>query len=483
MKPADFTPLPAPISAQYKRDIQAVLEVSLSPDEMKGYLLIHPSAYTDFKLTLEEVEKFIESRGICFGLDGKAVERMLGQKICDLKVQIAQGESSVPGEDARLEFAFDVMPENELVGGEDGRMTFKDWSIIQTVKAGQVLVKKIQVKPGKLATTVSGKKFLVPSRKDLRLPIGLNTAVDPTDAASLVSKIDGAVLYKNQRVHVQPLEILKGSIDYTIGNINYVGSLKVWGGIEKGFCVTLDGNLEVEEKSEDAILRVGGDVLIKGGILGLGKGTVDCRGNLTTKCIENQVVISGEDILVGGEVTNASLLAGGSLRVVGPRGVISGGDCAAVKTVEAEVLGDNKGTPTKIRVAYDHNLIEEYRQIEYELDKLSQDAQRVRGVLYTFEKMQIEGQLSDEDQAVLRKLKDAEASVHPQMERLRAKEEELKSQINKNLNGRVIAKQKMYEGVELHFGTLKYSVEAELGPAVFEVEDGIIKAKKLQIGI
>ncbi|HEX9916401.1 MAG TPA: FapA family protein [candidate division Zixibacteria bacterium] len=455
-----------------------VFELFLSPNEMKAYLLIQPSAEGYTKPTTEEVESYLKEQGICFGLDETAIQEILEQKVYNQRVEVAHGEESVLGEDAILEFLFNAMPGEDFKIGRDGRMAFKEHGIIQLVKAGQILVKKIPAKPGEFGTTVTGKKTLVRAPKDIRLPVGLNSMPDPNQPLDLISRIEGDIIFKNQRVHIQPLRILKGNVDYTIGNVNYVGSLRVLGSIKKGFSISVDGNLEVDGSVEDARLMVGGNVLIKGGFSGSGKGDLDCRGKVIVKYIKNQLVISAEDILVGGEAAGATLLANNNLKVVGPKGVIVGGDCAAGKVIEAGILGDKEGTSTKIRVAYDRTLMEEYKQIEYELEKLSQDTQRVKGVLYTFEKMQMDGELSDKDQMVVRKLKDVESNIGPQMEKLKTRRMELEKEINKNLDGKVIVKGKAYPGVELYFGILKYEITSEMGPTVFEIEEGEIRAKE-----
>jgi uncharacterized protein (DUF342 family) len=465
-------------SMRMGNEVKTVFEISFSPDEMKAYLLVRPCVNGYPKLTTQEVKAYLEEEGICFGLDEEAIEKMLEQEICNQKIEVAYGENPMPSEDASLGFLFNTSPTQDFKIGQDGRIDFKDWSIIRLVKARQTLVKKTPAKPGKFGTTVTRKKVLVRPGKDFRLPVGLNSMPDPNDPLQLLSRIEGDIIYKNQRVHIQPLRILKGNVDYTVGNINYVGSLQVLGGVKKGFSVTVDGNLEVEESVEDANLMVGGDVLIKGGFFGLGKGNLDCRGKIIVKYIKNQVVTSTEDILVGGEVANATLLAGENLKVVGPKGIIVGTDCAAGKVIEANILGDKGGTPTKIRVAYDHTLMEEYRQVEYELDKLRQDAQRAKGVLYAFEKMQMDGELSDKDQMVFKKLKDIENNILPQMEKLKSRKQELEKEINKKLDGKVIVRQKVYAGVELYFGILKHEITSEMGPTVFEIKEGKLKAKE-----
>ncbi|MCJ7507300.1 MAG: FapA family protein [candidate division Zixibacteria bacterium] len=458
-----------------------VFELSLSPDEMKAYLLVQPSAEGYTKPTTEEVKSYLKEQGICFGLDEMAIQGMLEQKVYNQRIEVAHGEGPVSGGDAILEFLFNAAPDENFKIGQDERVDFKEHSIIQLVKKGQALVRKIPAKPGGFGTTVTGKKVLVRQPKDARLPVGLNSMPDPDEPLHLISRIEGDIIFKNQRVHIQPLRILKGNVDYTIGNVNYVGSLRVLGNIKKGFSITVDGNLEVEGSVGDARLMVGGDVLIKGGFLGSGKGDLDCRGKVIVKYIKNQLVTSAEDILIGGEVVGATLSANNNLKVVGPKGAIIGGDCAAGKVIEVNVLGDKGGTPTKIRVAYDRTLMEEYRQIEYELDKLNQDAQRVKGVLYTFEKMQMDGELSDRDKTVVGKLKNVESNIQPQMEKLKARRMELEKEINKNLDGKVIVKEKAYPGVELYFGILKYEIASEMGPTVFEIEEGRIRAKEYKV--
>ena len=467
------------ISAKTKEEnkTEAAFELEISPDEMKASLLIH-SGDNFPKPDLEEIKDYIGKKEICFGLKEDALKDMLERKIYDQPIEIAQGDTPILGEDAKLELDFENVFKRELVIDENGRVDFNGWNVIQSVKPGQELAQKIPPIEGKCGTTITGKKVMVRPGKDIKLPIGLNTEIDPTDSSRLISRMEGAVIYKNQRVHIQPLQVLEENVDYNTGNINFVGSLVVPGSIKKGFSVTLDGNLQVEGKVEDANLKVGGDVLIKKGFVGAGKGNLDCRGKIAVKYVENQFVVAGESILAGGEIVNAHLSANHSIKAVGSKGIIVGGDCAAGKLVEAEILGDKQKTPTKIRVACDHKLIEEYREIEYELNETKQNINRVEAVLYSFDKMQMDGQLSDKDKAMLNKLKDVQDNLRPKTEKLEARKKDLAKQLNKNPDAKIIARQKVYPGVELHFGMFELNITDELGPTVFEVEEGKIKARE-----
>jgi len=455
-------------------------ELSISSDEMRAYFLLRDRGGFP-KPSWDEIKTCLDRKGICFGLREDVLKDMLENGICNQSIEIAQGQAPIPSEDAKLELNFENSFKGDLIIGEHGRVDFREWNIIRGAEPGQVLAQKSPPVAGKFGMTVTGKKVIVPPEKDIKLPVGLNTEIDPTDSSKLICRIEGAVIYKNERVHVQPLQVLEDNVDYTTGSINFVGSLVVPGNIKRGFSVTLDGNLQVEGNAEDADLRVGGDILIKKGFIGTGKGSLDCRGKIVLGFIENQFAVSGESILVGGEIINAHLSANNVIKAVGPKGVIVGGDCTAGKSIEAEVLGDKEEAPTKIRAACDHKIIEEYREVEYELDETKQSMRRAEAVLYNFEKMQLVGQLSDKDRMILNKLKDIKEGLRPKMEALEARKKDLTVLLNKNLGAKVIARQKVYPGVELRFGIFELNITDELGPTVFEVEQGKIKAREYKI--
>ena len=149
MKPIDSSARGSSATSRRGNKTKPAFEVSFSPDEMKAYLLIRPPQNSHPKPTWEEVKEYLRQKRVRFGLKENVVRDMLENGIYNQKIEIAQGQETILGEDAKLEFNFEVAPQGDLVVGEDGRMDFRDWSVIQNVKSGQTLVKKIQVNPGK----------------------------------------------------------------------------------------------------------------------------------------------------------------------------------------------------------------------------------------------------------------------------------------------------------------------------------------------
>src|SRR5690606_15317621 len=123
--------------------------------------------------------------------------------------------------------------------------------------------------------------------------------------------------------------VVPGDVDFSTGNIDFIGSVKVMGSVRNGFSVKAAGNVEIMGRLEGGFINTGGNIVVKEGIVGQGKGNIKAGGSVYARFLENAQVEARKDVLVGDSIMHSTVRAGGKIVVNGKKGKIVGGLCFA----------------------------------------------------------------------------------------------------------------------------------------------------------
>ncbi len=119
--------------------------------------------------------------------------------------------------------------------------------------------------------------------------------------------------------------IIENDVDFETGNIDFNGSVIIKGGVKAGFVVKAVGDITVKEIVEDALIDSQGNVILKGGFVGYGKGELTTQGDAVIEFAENQKIYAGGDVKVSDSLLHCSVEVDGKIFVMGKRGVVGGG--------------------------------------------------------------------------------------------------------------------------------------------------------------
>lgn len=316
-------------------------------------------------LNSSDIINFLRSSGIIHGIKEDVINRLVNEQEWDSKILVAAGEEPINGEDGEVEYFFqtdiDLSPKIQ----DDGSVDFHELSLIQNVRSGQKLAKVILPTEGKTGLSVLGEPISPVPGKSARLIAGQNTEFIDKAETELVAKVDGHVrLHDGCRVIVETIFKTEGNVDFGIGNIDVTGDVKVNGDILAGFEVKTTGNVLVLGTVEDAVIKAGGNVIVKGGFVGSGKGKIISGNNVTVRFIHNQTIEADGDIIVGEEAVHARLISGRAVQMNKGKGIIIGGYVQAEEYINAKSVGSEQGVETVLAVAYDDSIAEELLQLE-----------------------------------------------------------------------------------------------------------------------
>ncbi|WP_001285138.1 DUF342 domain-containing protein, partial [Leptospira interrogans] len=302
------------------------IEIEISEDRMKAFLIFHPPKYGGKILNSEQIQESIRERGIKFGIRNEVLNLLSEEPEYGKKILIAEGESPVPGKNGDIRVLFIHPAAPNLEEDEYGRVDFKNIQIIQSVAKDQKLAEKISPLPGKEGKNVLGEILPYDSGKEAEWKLGLNVRLS-SDGISVHSLINGRpILDRQGTIRVDEICHLE-NVDFSTGNVNFPGTIIVEGSIADGFTLETEGSIIVKKSVGKVFLKAGGDVVLSGGFMGRNGGLIESGADIYTRFVEQGRLIAKNTIFIEEASMHSELVAGESVVIRGGRGELIGGSC------------------------------------------------------------------------------------------------------------------------------------------------------------
>lgn len=435
------------------------VKITVASDKLSATMILSAPREDELPYTLDEIREALAAEGIVFGIKEDEIQRAVEGQITAAPITIAEGTKPDRGIPARLHYHFDTDQKLTPKEDEDGRIDYRDISFIQNIHEGETLVTKEPPQRGLPGKNIYGEEIQGPLGRDQHIKRGANTSISD-DGLTLTASATGSIVFQRGKVSVSAVTTINGDLDFSVGNIDAAGSVKITGDIKTGFTVKVDGNLEVGGNVEDSQIEVKGNILCKGGFFGK-EGSMRADNDIVVKYAEGQRLNAGNDIIVGGEIINCRVQAGDKIVVKGRRGKIIGGELRALVEIRAAVIGSEAFVPTLLHVGFDANLMKQYHEVLAEIKRINEDGCRVKTALYGLYRQQMDGKLSAEKQIALKKLQEFQSNMPSELEALDKKKAALEEELAQFKDARVIAEEKIYPGVKAYFGIVYREVEEE----------------------
>ncbi len=327
--------------------LDALPLIYVTADQLAAWLVVFPPIGEGRELDQEMLEGILKESGVSYGLDRELLDGLPDSENRYFHLfLIARGKAVVHGKDGYIEDFFKRTVRKKFEEDEHGRVDYFHLNIVQNVEKGQPICQIIPPVPGVPGRTVLDEEITCKEGKTPSLPKGRNTEASE-DGMQLLAVKSGRVEFSGRSFLVKSVLEIGGNVDFSTGNINFVGDVHIHGDVGSGFSVRTIGNVTIDGVVEAAEIEAGGDLIVAKGILGDSRAmirahhdvyakymencTVHCRGSLQTDCIVNC------DVYCDGEVNVRS-----------GRGTIIGGRIRAAQGVDAKVVGSKSESVTSI---------------------------------------------------------------------------------------------------------------------------------------
>jgi len=435
------------------RDGEVLLVIS--PDGMMVTARTVPPEPGGKPVSVEQVLQALAAKGVVFGIDQEAVRDLVqrAERGGRAEAVVALGKRPVDGQDgAIIRHPALQGPSGSPRLMEDGRANFFDLNMVRNVAKDTVLARRQPPTQGEPGCNVFGRPVPARPGRDVRLVAGSGTRLSP-DRQAVIAQVDGhAAINSRGEVTVSPIYRVSGDVGYGTGNIDFVGTVVIYGDVTQGFTVKAGQNVEVHGGIMGGCVEAAGDVLVRYGIVGGGRSQVKAGGTVRCRFIEAAEVEAGGDVVVADGILNARV-SGDRVLVTGGRGSIVGGRVRALREISARTLGSASGTVTELQVGAPPAVraeLEEIRarlaQVEERFDEAARNEkyleQAVRGAF-------------DRSRDLLARSKRLTAA---QREQLAARAAALEAQMAPVPGACVKAFDVAYPGVRIAIGPHRYSV-------------------------
>ncbi|MBL8028465.1 MAG: DUF342 domain-containing protein, partial [Fibrobacteres bacterium] len=302
-------------------DFNARFSLNISPDRMTAKGTFLPNGEGGNTIDGSIISSVLTQNKVVFGIDQNAIQKALSVIATDktpvLDVPVATGVQPINGANGRIEYYFKAEGSLKPKTMEDGSVNFKELALIETVGEGQELARMFSPTKGQPGHDIMGNAVPAKDGAPITLPAGTNTGPHPKNPEILIAQKAGNVRLNNHFVEVSEGFIINGSVDFSTGNVDYGQSVTVKEDVKSGFTVHAGGDLEIGGLVEDCEIRVDGNILIKGGFVGQGKGVVLAAGSVNTGFIRNQTIKSRNSVVVAKESMNATIYARNTISIHG----------------------------------------------------------------------------------------------------------------------------------------------------------------------
>ena len=451
---------PVTIAEPQKEEIlDAQASVLISPDKMKAFISLMPPEGGRM-LTKDEILNILKDNGVVFGINDLVLESIVSNPVYGKMICVAEGVLPADGKNGSIEFHFNIKKDIKPAILADGSVDFRQLNIVENVKKGQKLCTLIPPEDGTPGKTVTGTDIPAKPGKQASLPRGKNVEPDE-DGQSLIASIDGQVEYSDEKVNVFATYEVHADVDNSTGNISFVGNIIVRGNVLTGFTVEAGGNVEVWGVVEGAVIKAGGDIILRRGMQGLGKGILKCGGDIIARYIENSNIEAGNDIKAEA-IMHSNVKCGNRLELSGRKGLLVGGTCKVGKEIEAKVIGSYMATSTDIEVGVDPRLRERYKEIKDEISAAENDIKKSEQAINILKKLQIAGMLTQDKENMLNKALRTKLFLTNKLVDLKEELSEVEVALQQDSFGKVKAYNYIYPGVKVTIGASSMRVRENL---------------------
>jgi uncharacterized protein (DUF342 family) len=467
------------IDNQYSIDGKA--NIIVERDLLKAYLEVVPPSGGGNPCNMDTVTQALAEKHISYGVNEDSIREALEEKNWGYKILVAEGKPPVNGKDAKVIYHFPLP--SERIGpkvDEKGNVNYHDLGLIYNVKMGELLVEKIPGDDGTPGISILETAIPAKKGKDIRLPRGSNTVADD-DELHLYATIDGHVTIVDNKVVVNPVLNIVRDVDYSTGDIDFVGNVCINGNINSGFKVNAGGDVEVRGFIDGAEVTAAGSILVRGGITGCMKTLIKAGDSIHARFVENSRLDAGRDVVIREAIMQSYIKAGESVKVSDRKALIVGGTIQAGRETEAKVIGSQLATQTIVEVGVNPHLRDEYQMLNRAKDEKKKTMDILNHNLQVFQRSGISPEnISERKRMELIKMLDNLKSLRQELEQITDRIVTIESEFQKTQAAKVRVLEIVYPGVRISIGQSIYIVNDPIKYSEFILDQGEVRLTSLR---
>jgi len=289
--------------------------------------------------------------------------------------------------------------------------------------------------------------------KDIPVKLGKNTVFDKKKQ-QLYATIDGQLsITENGKINAFPVFEVNGDLDFSVGNIDFIGNVVIRGNVPVGFKIKAKGDIRVSGGVEGAILEAEGSILIQSGVTAQNKGYIHAGHDIKTTFVSNGKLFAEGNIMVSQAIMHSEVTALKEIHCLGSKGLIVGGLVQAGLSIKCRNIGNNMATPTVIEVGSNPTKGNELKELRLQLQEQATKLDKtMKAIQILNQLMRKIGTLPSDKQAMLEMLKQTKEITEKTMLDIETELMTIEEELDQLPPATVEVSSYIYQGTKLVFG-------------------------------
>lgn len=449
----------------------AAIKVSITSDGLEARLEITP-AEGGTAASRDAILAALDDAGVTFGIQETVIASAIaaGSACGDV---VARGEAPQHGINGWLEPLIPEARDRRPHEDEGGHIDYHDLGEITVVHPGDPLMRLHPPTTGKDGCTVGGKPLPARPGKPVKFAGKLTGACPSVDDPDLLlAEITGQPVVVRDGMTVEPVFTID-RVGSASGNINFDGNVVVRGDVDAGMAVRATGDIEIGGVVDLATLEAGGNIVVKGGVIGslchasAGEQHVRCGGSFNATYAQQASIEAGDSIFIDDMALQCELNALNHITIGNKRrGHIIGGTARATLSITARVVGSPNQGQTHLATGFNPQMRKQLLELQRQRDERRKQLDEVEKLL-VFAASHPE-KLSPE---IASRAQATATALATEVGELEVAREALERKIELSQEARIVIEQSLLEGSDIHIGTQHYRAPHDLGPGTFGLDE------------
>ena len=360
-----------------ERSLDAVCHVYVSKDKLVAWCFAFPPYAGGEEMGSAMLACALEKAGVKTGIDPQSMVEIFRQVRYLRLIPVAFGQPETEGKDGYVTEKYPRELSREVVIDEHGVADYRAMNYVQLIKKDSVICEITPPVEGTPGMRLDGKPIMPRTVQAAKAPCGLNTTLTE-DGLRLIATMDGHLEYSNGAFYVRPVLEIRGDVDYSTGNIDFIGDVQITGDVRENFSVRATGSITVDGIVEAASVESGGDMTITRGVVGDNRAVLKCGGVFRVKYLENSRVYAGGSVYADCIMTS-EVYSDQSIEVVEGRGSIIGGTLTAGELIRANMIGAQSGRKTELTLGVLPYTEHEREMLRKSVNEIEREIEMIEG--------------------------------------------------------------------------------------------------------
>lgn len=435
--------------------VAASAQFFITEDRMDAYACLLPPINGGGELSLEALGEDMRYEGITSGVLEELTQEFVTKKKYLHIFPVAKGTLPVDGADGIITDCFHRQGVMEVKAEPGQTVDFAKENLMQIVRKGEIICRVKPPTPGQNGVDVTGKSLPCHQGETCTIPAGENTRISQ-DGLLLLADLDGVVYVERDKFCVNKQRIIPGDAELKDGPIRVEGDIYIEGDVLEGAVVEATGNVVIGGQIIDArVESKKGSVRAQKGIQGKKGTVVQAADQVQAMAIEGASVTAGGDVFAE-VIANSRVTCGGTVNVLGGRGLILGGQVKARNLIQCKRIGNKSGQRTQVSVGGSPGLLNEMETAKTQMEEIKTTLEKLRK---SVQGLRAAGELlSLEKRAVLTQLTEQRDLYEEKETALNGKMKQLKKALHEATSGKILC-QELYPLTLIQIGV--YEMECK----------------------